>query len=233
MTNGSRNKGRARKSGAKQPKGALSRDDQALWDAYVENVDPIRADELVFEREGAGQSKVPIKREPDGKPQQRRGDRARALPSATKVPAPPRDIPRPEPTQSEPKQLDARVARRLGAGNETIDARIDLHGMRQGEAHMALRTFVHRSVARGCRIVLVITGKGGDVLNPDQNAYSPYVHEGLSARGVLRRMVPLWLSEPELRQSVVGFTTARSRHGGEGALYVQLRRRGSYKNKKG
>jgi DNA-nicking Smr family endonuclease len=61
--------------------------------------------------------------------------------------------------------------------------------------------------------VLVITGKGArsDDFTAD--------------RGVLRRQVPLWLKSAELRDYVIGFDAAHAAHGGEGALYVRLRRK--------
>jgi DNA-nicking Smr family endonuclease len=43
-------------------------------------------------------------------------------------------------------------------------------------------------------------------------------------RGILRRSVPQWLEEPELRGIVLGWTAAGPRHGGGGALYVRLRK---------
>jgi DNA-nicking Smr family endonuclease len=58
--------------------------------------------------------------------------------------------------------------------------------------------------------VLVITGKGKMGAE--------------SERGVLRRQVPQWLSLPEFRSLVVGFEEAHIGHGGEGALYVRVRR---------
>jgi DNA-nicking Smr family endonuclease len=71
--------------------------------------------------------------------------------------------------------------------------------------------------SRGLRWVLVITGKGGPRRPRDDDGY------GESERGILRKNVPHWLAEPELRTVVVSFTTAAIPHGGEGALYVQLR----------
>lgn len=107
--------------------------------------------------------------------------------------------------------IDRRFRQRLSRGLEPIEARIDLHGLRQNEAHEALFGFLHRAQARGHRNVLVITGKGGK-------------YSGLDERGVLRRQVPLWLRLPELRDVVLGFEFAHGTHGGEGALYVRLRR---------
>lgn len=101
-------------------------------------------------------------------------------------------------------------ARALASGKLAIEARLDLHGMRQREAHAALKGFIERCRVRGQRHVLVITGKGAGA--------SP------GERGVLNREVPRWLGEPEFRESVVGYTQAHKRHGGDGALYVRLRR---------
>jgi DNA-nicking Smr family endonuclease len=95
-----------------------------------------------------------------------------------------------------------------------IDARIDLHGRTQREAHGALLSFLHRAQADGAKIVLVVTGKGARQDAPG----------GSSERGVLRRQVPMWLALPEFRPFVVGFEEAHVSHGGQGALYVRLRR---------
>jgi DNA-nicking Smr family endonuclease len=95
-----------------------------------------------------------------------------------------------------------------------VDGVIDLHGLRQAEAHGRLIAFLLRSQAAGHGLVLVITGKGG--------AAAPGVFE---ERGVLRRSVPHWLRLPDLRGVVLGFEEAQAPHGGSGALYVRLRRR--------
>ena len=85
--------------------------------------------------------------------------------------------------------------------------------MRQDEAHLALHAFLRREQRRGCRIALVVTGKG---------ALAPALFG--DERGVLRRRVPHWLRLPDLRALVLGFEEAEQRHGGSGALYVRLRR---------
>ena len=105
-------------------------------------------------------------------------------------------------------QLGRRLKQRVARGREAIDARLDLHGLTQAQAHAALMRFLRDAHARDARLVLVITGKGG----------------GESERGVLRRQVPQWLGLPEFRSFVVGFEDAHIAHGGEGALYVRLRR---------
>jgi DNA-nicking Smr family endonuclease len=100
---------------------------------------------------------------------------------------------------------------KIARGHAAIDARIDLHGMTQTEAHAALRNLLQRAQANGAKFVLVITGKG-------------LPNSSLNGRGVLRRQVPQWLSLPEFRRYVAGFDVANAGHGGEGALYVRLRK---------
>ena len=102
----------------------------------------------------------------------------------------------------------------LRRGRLAIEARIDLHGMVQAEAHAALTGFLLRARAAGHAYVLVVTGKGG-----------PGYSEAFAERGVLRRSVPHWLRGGDLRGIVLGFEEAARHHGGSGALYVRLRRR--------
>lgn len=104
------------------------------------------------------------------------------------------------------RHLDQPTHGKIAKGQLSIDARIDLHGMTQAEAHGVLLSFLHRAHASGLRHVLVITGKGrgGD--------------------GVLRRVVPGWLSTAPFRGLVGAHASAARHHGGEGALYIRLRR---------
>jgi DNA-nicking Smr family endonuclease len=106
--------------------------------------------------------------------------------------------------------LERRMRQRVSRGRAPIDGIIDLHGMRQDEAHRALLNFVHRKHHEGAGVVIVVTGKG-----------SPDAEHG---RGVLRRMVPHWLADPGLRRCVLGYEEAAQHHGGGGALYVRIRR---------
>jgi DNA-nicking Smr family endonuclease len=99
---------------------------------------------------------------------------------------------------------------KLARGDTAVDARIDLHGMTQAQAYGALRRLLHRSQANGAKFVLVITGKG--------------VRDASHGGGVLRRQVPMWLALPEFRRYVLGFDIADMDHGGEGALYVRVRK---------
>ena len=113
--------------------------------------------------------------------------------------------------------VDRRQKRRVLAGRIAIDARIDLHGMRQDEACEALLWFMKDSHRSGCKLLLVITGKGGGQDSPGQ-----WGHD--SERGILRRMVPLWLQSPAMLGLVSGMEEADRRHGGAGALYVRLKK---------
>lgn len=106
-----------------------------------------------------------------------------------------------------PADVEANLRHRLARGREALAARIDLHGLTQDAARAALGRFIERSVAEGWRSVLVITGKG------------------VGGDGVLRRRVPEWLSAAPIRAHIAGVSEAHRRHGGEGALYVALKRR--------
>jgi DNA-nicking Smr family endonuclease len=112
--------------------------------------------------------------------------------------------------------IEPRMKRRLGRGQIEIDGTIDLHGMRQHEAHAALKRFVTARYARGDRTILVITGKGLKKLGPDAAT--------IIEAGVLRSMLPLWLSEPNLAPLVAGWDVSAQQHGGDGAFYVRLKR---------
>lgn len=142
-------------------------------------------------------------------------------PDAGKPPRPPPSAP--EVLQSRPAKpsapplapIERRVKRELARGRGAIDAALDLHGLTQAEAHQALRGFLRHSQARGARLVIVVTGKGGPLDEPGS-----WPHE----RGVLKRLAPHWLRELDLRSVVLGFEEAGRAHGGSGALYVRLRR---------
>jgi DNA-nicking Smr family endonuclease len=90
--------------------------------------------------------------------------------------------------------------------------------MRQGEAHAALNRYIRSRVAHGARTILVITGKGLKKLGPDAAV--------IVETGVLRAMLPVWLSEPGLAPMIAGWEIAAQPHGGDGAFYVRLRRAG-------
>ena len=123
--------------------------------------------------------------------------------------------PKPAPTPRG-EALDRGTARKLERGHLAVEARLDLHGMKQREAHAALRRFLKSAQGKGYRHVLVITGKGA-VPEARRSFYEE------DERGVLRQAVPHWLAAPDLAHVVVSFSPAPRRLGGEGALYVRLR----------
>jgi DNA-nicking Smr family endonuclease len=120
------------------------------------------------------------------------------------------DAPPPPPRLKPLVPLERRMRQRVARGRAPIDGVIDLHGMRQDEAHRALLAFIHRKHHDGASVVVIVTGKGGD--------------DPARERGVLRRMVPHWLADPGLRRCVLGYEEAARHHGGGGALYVRIRR---------
>jgi len=136
----------------------------------------------------------------------------RPEPAVAKAPPKPRTAPPPAPTQpplapGSTPGLDKRTAERLRRGQIAIEARIDLHGHKQAEAHRALTAFIIGAAEAGRRCVLVITGKGA------------------GGAGVIRAAVPAWLNAPELRPKILAFRPAQPRDGGTGALYVLLKRK--------
>ena len=120
--------------------------------------------------------------------------------------------------------IEKRKSRRLAKGQHPIEAVLDLHGMRQREAHASLRHFIAKSHASGCKFVKVITGKGARMGDDDVRS-RPFGATDDGERGVLKRLVPEWLRESGIGALVVGFSSAGRGHGGEGALYVELRRK--------
>jgi DNA-nicking Smr family endonuclease len=176
-------------------KRGLSEEERALWESVAKQVKPLRKRHRV---KPPAASEVP---ETNAAPK----------PAASaKHAAPPRIV---VPPKAEPPPL-APIGRRershLSRGRKEIDARLDLHGMTQTRAHRALFGFLQRAHHDGLTFVLIITGKGK--IGSE------------SERGVLRRQVPQWLGLPEFRSLVVGFEEAHIGHGGEGALYVRVRR---------
>jgi DNA-nicking Smr family endonuclease len=162
-------------------------DDLALWRRTIRDVAPLRP-----------RAPPPAKKlvEP---PQPSRIAPGLKLPAAssTHYPAPPLDS---------LAGIDRANAERLKRGRHEIEARLDLHGLTQSEAHRALSGFVASSHAAGHRCVLVITGRGR------------------LGGGILRAAVPRWLAEPDLRGRLLGIAPAQPHHGGAGALYLLLRR---------
>jgi DNA-nicking Smr family endonuclease len=175
-------------------KRALSEEERALWESVAKQIKPLR--------------KKPRAAKPSAASSE--------APAVAKAPAPPKPLPSIKtPRAAKPDapplvSLGRRERSQLSRGRKDIDARLDLHGMTQTRAHRALFGFLQHAHHQGLTFVLIITGKGKIGAE--------------SERGVLRRQVPQWLSLPEFRALVVGFEEAHVGHGGEGALYVRIRR---------
>jgi DNA-nicking Smr family endonuclease len=188
----------------------LTEDEERLWAAVARSIRPLRAKQTV--KSTSKPSAAPPAKAAASKPQS-------AKPNATKPNATSLSVVKhvehaahPVAHKAKPPSPANTLARRerqqLARGKAELGGRIDLHGMTQAEAHDALLRFLRRAQAEGAKFVLVITGKGG----PGGD------------RGVLRRQVPLWLALPDMRTCVLGFDVAHVGHGGEGALYVRLRK---------
>ena len=134
---------------------------------------------------------------------------ARQRPGAA-IPPPsiePAQAPPPVAPHWSPKPLEPGRLRRLARGREAVQPSLDLHGLTQDEARQALTRFLLAAQAEGRRAAVVVTGRG------------------VQGDGVLRRRAPEWLAEPHLRDVVAGVAEAHRRHGGDGAVYVALKRR--------
>jgi DNA-nicking Smr family endonuclease len=181
------------------PDRRLRDDERELWTGITRSITPLRPQkepQKEFKPESAAAVRAPRKA----------AAKARSVAVAT-LPVKPAVKPALPPALA---PLSRRMKQRLARGTEKIAGRLDLHGRTQAQAHGALLGFLHAAQARGEKNVLVITGKG--------------LRGGDGERGVLKRQVPLWLKLPEFRSLVVGFEDAHVGHGGEGALYVRLRK---------
>jgi Uncharacterized protein conserved in bacteria len=178
-----------------------------LWTHVAETVEPLRRKGLL--KLGAGPLPVP---------------ESEPIPE---IKAPPKKLgagrPFLPPYQAPPpggglleRSVDPAIHKKVRRGRIDIDGTIDLHGMTQNQAREALRRYIGARAARGDRTILVITGKGAKTDND-------YI-AAMSERGILRTMLPIWLSEPGLSHLISGWSTAARGHGGEGAYYVRLRR---------
>ena len=199
-------------SGRKR-RGTLTPEDRALWDAVKKSVAPLRPEPKRID-------------EPDVTSTPAEADRIVPAKAHRKTAVGKTPKPAPAVKQSGPSDsvLDRRTRKRLAKGTIAIDARIDLHGMTQRQAFMHLKGFFSASQQRGFRHVLVITGKGiaGDARG---------VGEGFAERGILKRVVPHWLNQPEFRIFVAGYEEAHTAHGGGGAFYVRLRKQNSVRSR--
>ena len=178
----------------------LSAEEIELWRAVAQTVDARPGSVLPSPR-----------REPVPKPKPEPEKPVRVAVSA----GPPVPLARRAPPPLAP--IEPRYRKRVARGLIGIERVLDLHGLNQADAHSALRGFLRQAQGDGLRLVLVVTGKGRTAAGS--------AAEEWSERGILRRGVPHWLHEADLRPVVLGFEEASQPHGGGGALYVRLRQR--------
>jgi DNA-nicking Smr family endonuclease len=184
---------------------ALTEDERHLWESVAKSARPLKGK---AKRGHQGASEPASEQEDKIAP--RAPDRhGHARPHAKK--SADASIERAVAKKPPPAPLSRRDKTKIARGRAAISASIDLHGMTQSEAHRALHRFIYRVSGGGGGVVLVITGKGARTAPEGE-------------RGVLWRQVPYWLASPEFRGMVSGFDRAHAGHGGDGALYVRVRR---------
>jgi DNA-nicking Smr family endonuclease len=172
--------------------------DGAVWRAAIRDVRPLRPDA----RPHPAIPSAPPAAQPTPAPT------ARAIPARAAVRAPTGRPLRALPPLDRDAGIDRATVERLRRGRQPIEARLDLHGLTQAEAHRALGAFVAGAHRSGRRCVLVITGRG----------------LGTPGGGSLKREVPRWLDASDLRPLLLAIAPAQPEHGGAGALYLLLRR---------
>lgn len=203
------------------PKQDLSSEDQALFQAMMKDVKPLKSNEKNFEsnktlqksEENTNQNKA-LQNQESSSTHQKLDIQVNTTPSLIKK----KEQRSQKPINSE--GLDRKSDERLRKGLYPIDASLDMHGMHYDEARKLLTEFILRCYETHKRCVLVITGKGGN-----KPQISDVIYEKQKTIGVLKENTPLWLKEDPLDPIVLKFYPAKQKHGGEGALYVLLRRK--------
>lgn len=179
-----------------------------LWTAVAATVDPLRPKRLVKLAAGPLPLPEPALGESRQATTPEKPRRRFSVPSY--------QAPIPRHGKIPDRAVEPSIKKKVVRGRIEIDGTIDLHGLRQDEARAALYRFIQARAGRGDRTILVITGKGIKTIDDYTTA--------MTERGVLRTMLPVWLSEPSLSPLVSGWSSAGRGHGGEGAWYVRLRR---------
>ncbi|MGY5809367.1 Smr/MutS family protein [Rhizobium sp. LEGMi198b] len=177
----------------------LSTDERILWGKVAKSTRPMPerlADIEAFDEVLAAEARA----EETARAEK---EKASAASRDPQIPPPPA-----KPPSGAHHPLERPVKRKIAKGRLALEARIDLHGLIQSEAHAMLLDFLFRAHQRGLRHVLVITGKGSS----------------MGSEGALKRAVPMWFSKPEFRFLISSYETAAQHHGGDGALYIRLSR---------
>lgn len=194
----------------KPPRG-LSAEEAAAWARVAVTVQPITRKQSPAPGEVAA-----AKRLTEGERQ--RGATANAVPPRPHHQRPAVDGPPPPQGEGLGRQssgLDSHWDRRFRAGSIEPDFTLDLHGHTLDQAHSRLDSGLAQAKAMGARVVLVIAGKPRPVDSADRG----------SARGAIRAKLLDWLAAGPHGGDIAAIRRAHRRHGGEGALYLVLKRR--------
>ena len=191
----------------KPPRG-LSAEEAALWRRVTATVEPLHSPLPLAG--GGGGGPVPATETPTPSPSRKReGDKAiRTAQSATRE-----DLGR-TPTLSPDRGLDSSWERKLSRAAIAPDFTLDLHGHTLDQAHRRLDMGLGQAKAMGARLVLLITGKARPTEAADRG----------EKRGAIRAKVLDWLAAGPHASDIAAIRKAHRRHGGEGALYLILKR---------
>lgn len=182
---------------------ALRPEDKALWDAVAKSIRPLRMSTVMAQADSdPAEFKTMLATSGDiAALDKNKAKRAQADNYQSKVSSTKND-------NASINPIDRKTHRKIAKGRLDIDGRIDLHGLTQSEAHTLLLRFLQSAQFRGFRHVLIITGKG----------------KSLQSDGILRQLVPHWLSTPAFRIYISAINDAARHHGGDGAIYLKLRK---------
>ena len=183
----------------------LSAEERALWARVMATVKPMPGREVLMPLPLGGGVGV-------GESQATPSTRSRPTPNPSpKGEGKKKVMPTPAPTPG--TTLDGSWDKRLSRGMVQPDATVDLHGHTLNSAYAMLDDALGRSIARGDRVILLITGKP-----PRPDSERPH------ARGAIRAAVGDWLHSSRHADAIAAVRGANPRHGGSGALYIVLRR---------
>jgi DNA-nicking Smr family endonuclease len=191
---------------ARRPPPDLTTEDRRIWARVSGSVTPPKTRKAARVTPGAILPDEPLKPETIKAPRPPVLGKPKVSTRIRNIPAEAAKTPAPVGPRSAPEELEPRRQRRLSRERDPIEASIDLHGFGRFEAEDQLRAFLMQSHARGLRAVLVVTG------------------QGRRGGGIIRASIHEWLQGHALRGVVSGFAMAHRRHGGDGAIYVTLKR---------
>ena len=183
----------------------LNPDEAQLWARVMETVRPLRAAIVPARPAPPPPTMDAVFHETPGAPKVRVKGRVPPL----RQPAPPPVAAKKGPGET----LDGGWDKRLSRGSVMPDSSLDLHGHTLSSAHALLDQGLGRAIARGDRVLLLVTGKP-----PRPESERPH------ARGAIRAASSDWLGASRHADSIAAIRNAHPRHGGQGALYIVFRR---------